>query len=119
MKEELKKRMFRFAVDCGKLCATFPKSREYNAYCNQLIRSSSSVGANYRAACRAKSDRDFIYKLKIVEEEADESMLWLDVLKEMKGIENAKMKRLYKEANELISIAVASIITVRKRLKNK
>ena len=60
MKQELKNRTKRFAVDCWNLCSKFPMSREYNAYCNQLIRCSSSVGANYRSACRAKFTADFI-----------------------------------------------------------
>lgn len=66
MKKEILKRTKQFAIDCWILCAKIPKSREYNAYVNQLIRSSSSVGANYRAAQRAKSTADFINKLKIV-----------------------------------------------------
>ncbi len=119
MKEVLKNRMFRLAVDVGKLCGQFPLSREYNAYCNQVIRSSSSVGANYRAACRGKSDRDFLNKLKIVEEEADETMYWLEILKSFSDKNHAEIDRLHKEANELLSITVASIITVRKRLNNK
>ena len=119
MKEEIKKRMLRFAVDCGKLCTRFPLSREYNAYCNQLIRCSSSVGANYRAACRGKSDKDFINKLKIVEEEADESMYFLEILKEMSEVHHEEIDRLHKEADELLSITIASINTVRKRLNSK
>ena len=119
MKEEIKKRMFRFAVDCGKLCTQFPVSREYNAYCNQLIRCSSSVGANYRAACREKSDRDFINKLKIVEEEADESMYFLEILKELTEVHHREINRLHSEANELLSIIIASIKTVRKRVDSK
>lgn len=111
--------MFRLAVDCGKLCTNFPISREYNAYCNQLIKSSSSIGANYRAACRAKSDRDFINKLKIVEEEADETMYWLEILKEFSETRHEEMNRLYKETDELLAITVASINTVRKRLGTK
>ena len=70
VKQDLKKRTKKFAIDCWGLCSKFPKNREYNAIVRQLIRSSSSVGANYRAANRAKSDKDFIHKLKIVEEEA-------------------------------------------------
>ncbi|MGB6269398.1 MAG: four helix bundle protein, partial [Olleya sp.] len=98
-----------------KLCTKFPVSREYNAYCNQLIRCSSSVGANYRAACRAKSDADFINKLKIVEEEADESMYFLELLMEVTDKEHIEMKRLHAEGNELLSIVVASIKTMRAR----
>lgn len=119
MKEEMKRRMLRFAVDTGKLCMLFPISREYNAYCNQLIRCSSSVGANYRAASRAKSDKDFINKLKIVEEEADECMYFLEILKEMSDLHHTEIDRLHKEANELLSIIIASINTVRKRLNSK
>lgn len=119
MKEEIRRRMLRFAVDTGKLCMRFPISREYNAYCNQLIRCSSSVGANYRSACRGKSDRDFINKLKIVEVEADESMYFLEILKEMSETHHHEIDQLHKEANELLSITVASINTVRKRLNSK
>ena len=79
MSIELKQRTQKFALDCGRLCADIPNSREYNAYVHQLIKSLSSVGANYRAALRGKSSRDFINKLKIVEEEADESVLVRDV----------------------------------------
>ena len=70
MVQDLKTRTKKFAIDCGRLCRNFPHSREYNAYVNQLIRSSSSVGTNYRASQRGKSTADFINKLKIVEEEA-------------------------------------------------
>jgi four helix bundle protein len=76
---DLKKRTQNFALECWSLCKELPKSREYDAWVRQLIRSSSSVGANYRAACRAKSDKDFINKMKIVEEEVDESMYWLEL----------------------------------------
>jgi len=79
MSIELKQRTQKFALDCGRLCADIPNSREYNAYVHQLIKSLSSVGANYRAALRGKSSRDFINKLKIVEEEADESAFWLEM----------------------------------------
>ena len=115
MKEILKNRTKEFAIDCWNLCEKFPITREYNAFCNQLIRSSSSVGANYRAACRAKSKADFINKLKIVEEEADESMYFLELLLEVSKKEHKEIKRLYQEANELLSITVASIKTMRNR----
>ncbi len=115
MKEVLKNRTKTFAIDCWGLCTKFPVTREYDAYCRQLIRCSSSVGANYRAACRAKSNADFINKLKIVEEEADESMYFLEIFLEISEKEHQEMKRLLKEANELLSIIVASIKTVRNR----
>ena len=115
MKEELKNRTKQFSIDCWKLCAKYPKSREYDAFCRQLIRCSSSVGANYRAACRAKSTADFINKLKIVEEEADESMYFLEMFKQVSNENHTEINRLLKEGNELLSIFVASIKTIRNR----
>jgi four helix bundle protein len=114
--QDLKKRTKRFAIDCWQLCKQFPQSREFNAYVNQLIRSSSSVGANYRAANRAKSDKDFINKLKIVEEETDESMYWLELFIEISEVNHKEINRLILEANELLAITVASIKTTRKRI---
>ena len=77
---DMKARTKKFTIDCAILCSKTPNAREFNAYVNQLIRCSSSVGANYRASQRAKSTSDFINKLKIVEEEADESNFFLEVL---------------------------------------
>lgn len=114
MSVELKKRTQKFALDCWFLCSKIPKSREYNAYVNQLIRSSSSVGANYRASLRGKSTRDFINKLKIVEEEADESAFWLEMFMAILKEKQDTLKILHKEANELVAITVASINTARK-----
>lgn len=119
MKEELKTRTQRFAVDCWSLCSKFPKTREYDAFCRQLIRCSSSVGANYRAACRAKSDADFVNKLKIVEEETDESMYFLEIFLIVSQKEHKEIERLLKEANELLSITIASINTMRKKINMK
>ncbi len=113
---DLKKRTQKFALDCWHLCASIPKSREYNAFVNQLIRSSSSVGANFRASQRSKSDKDFINKLKIVEEECDESMYWLEMFIEILDDQKNELNRLHKEGNELLSITVASINTARKRI---
>ncbi|WP_316736773.1 four helix bundle protein [Pedobacter aquatilis] len=86
-------------------------------YSNQLVRCSSSVGANYRAACRAKSTADFLNKLKIVEEELDESMFFLELLEEFNPEIKETIKENWKEANELLSIIVASIITIRRNEK--
>ncbi|MCF6347835.1 MAG: four helix bundle protein [Flavobacteriaceae bacterium] len=122
MKEAFKNRTKKFAVDIWRLCEKLPKSREYNAYCNQLIRSSSSVGANYRAACRGKSMADFINKLKIVEEEADESMYFLELLMEINDKLYKEMKALHSEVNGILSIIVASIKTSKNRqsqIKNR
>ena len=116
--QNLKIRTKNFALDCWKLCRTIPKTREYDAIVRQLIRSSTSVAANYRAANRAKSDRDFINKMKIVEEEADESQFWLEFLLEIWDENHINISKLIEEANELVAIAVASIKTVRGRIKN-
>lgn len=111
------KRTRKFAIDSWILCSKLPKSREYNAYVNQLIRCSSSVGANYRASQRAKSAADFINKLKIVEEEADESQYFLELLFDITIIEKIDLQQdieiLKKEANEIIAIIVSSIKTAR------
>ncbi|MDO6676418.1 four helix bundle protein [Tenacibaculum sp. 1_MG-2023] len=115
MKEQIKNRTKQFAIDCWRLCEEYPKTREFDAYCRQLIRCSSSVGANYRAACRAKSSADFIHKLKIVEEEVDESMFFLEIFMSIHENNQEELKRLHKEANELTSIIVTSI----KKVKSK
>jgi len=115
MRELMKKRTKKFAVDVWRFCEKLPKSREYNAYVNQIIRSSSSVGANYRAAQRGKSTADFIYKLKIVEEEADETLYFLELLKDINPILKKQIDLLHKEGNEILSIIIASIKTARQR----
>jgi four helix bundle protein len=113
-KEELQTRNRMFAIAVIKLMQTMPKDRVFDALVRQVVRSSSSVGANYRAACRAKSKADFINKLKIVEEEADESIFFLDLMNEVEGGTNrGTFEKLIKEGNELLSIYVASIKTVK------
>jgi len=116
--QNLKIRTNRFAINCWKLCIGIPRSRELDAWVRQLIRCSSSVGANYRASQRAKSTADFIYKLKIVEEETDESIYWLELFQEVLKPKHKEIKPLIREANELLAIVVASIKTARKN-KNK
>ena len=109
--EELKARTKAFSIAIAKLVITLPYSLVNKPYINQIIRSSSSVGANYRAACRAKSTADFINKLKIVEEELDETMFFLELFAEFNV--NAKQEIIdnWKEANELLSIIVTSLVT--------
>ena len=115
----LKERTKRFALDCWFFSRKIPSSREYNAYVNQLIPCSSTVGANYRASQRGKSTADFINKLKIVEEEVDESMYFLELFIEIMDQNIDEAKKLHAEANELLSIIVASINTARKNSKPK
>jgi four helix bundle protein len=108
-----------FAIDVWSLCSKLPQSREYNNYVNQLLRCSSSVSANYRAVSRAKSTADFINKLKIVEEEADESQFFLELIDQIntKDELNLEVKRLIQEANEFVAIVVSSLKTARTNIK--
>jgi four helix bundle protein len=114
--QEFKQRTFMFSVAVGKLILDLPYNVVNKAYAGQLIRSSSSVGANYRAAKRAKSDADFINKLKICEEEADESIYFLELVKEFNEPFSERISGLIKEAGEILKIIVASIITTRERI---
>jgi four helix bundle protein len=115
MKQDLKSRTKQFAIDVWNLCSKLPHTREFNNYINQLIRCSSSVGANFRAVSRAKSKADFINKLKIVEEEADESQFFLELIKSINSNPDLinEIDLLIKEADELISIIVSSLKTAR------
>ena len=117
--EILKARFKKFAIETALLIRDLPKNVINNAYCNQLIRSSSSAGANYRAACRAKSSADFINKLKIVEEELDESIFFIELLKEFNESFRERMDHLISEAEELLSIIVTTIITMKLKSGSK
>ncbi len=103
MKSELIHRTKQYALDCWQFCFKVPKSREYNAFVNQLIRCSSSVGANYRASQRAKSTLDFINKLKIVEEEVDESVYWLEIFNVVLPEFSEEILKLQKEGKERLA----------------
>jgi len=85
---------------------------------SQIFRSGTSVVANYRAACRARSTADFISKLAIVEEEADETLFWLEIIEEMEILDRKAADDLMKETNEILAIIVASIKTARKSKKH-
>ncbi len=111
--QDLKQRTFDYAVSISKLARDLPDNMINRAHLRQIIRSAASVGANYRAARRAKSDADFLNKLKIVEEEADETLYFLELLKELNpGFENV-ISTLLSEGTEILKIIVASINTVR------
>ena len=110
----LRQRLKLFAARIIKMIEKMPKTQISFVIGNQLLRSVTSIAANYSASCRAKSTRDVINKLKIVEEEADETIIWLEFIEET-GIFHAEMLLPLKtEANEILSIIVASIKTVRK-----
>jgi four helix bundle protein len=114
--QELRARTKAFAVETVKFVRTLPKDEASRVMAKQLIRCSGSVGANYRAACLAKSPADMISKLKIVEEEADECGFWLEVIQETETMPAEKVKNLHRESSEIFKIMAASILTLRKKL---
>ena len=111
---QLKNRTKEFAKNIIKLCRKLPNNREGRLIGDQLFRSGTSVAANYRAACRGRSKAEFVSKLAIVEEEADESMLWLELIKEMRISGESLVDDLIKESDEIVAIAVSSIKTTKK-----
>jgi four helix bundle protein len=117
--QDLKYRTFQFAVAVGRLILDLPNSVLNREYSRQLIRASSSVGANYRAARRGKSDADFINKLKIVEEETDESVYFLELLRDFNPEFKDRITILINEGTELLKITVSSITTTRARISNR
>ena len=117
--EELKERTKNFGLRILKLYEELTKSKKGEIIGNQLLRAGTSVGANYRAARRAKSDADFIYKIEIVEEEADESAFWLELISESNLMEKKKLESLLKEAYELTAIFTSSGKTVKQRIRKK
>jgi four helix bundle protein len=100
-----------------RLCRTLPKSSESIIISRQLMRSATSVGANYRAVCRARSTPDFVSKLGVVLEQADESLFWIDLLVDAEIISTDKTRTLRSEANELVAIFVASLRTAKDSTK--
>ena len=112
---QMKKRTKEFAKSIIKLCRLLPDNREGRLIGNQIFRSGTSVAANYRAACRARSTADFVSKLSIVEEEADETLFWLEILEEMEILDKDLIVPLVQENDEIIAIIVSSIKTSRKR----
>ena len=116
--EDLKNRYKKFAIEVALLIQDLPKNTININYSNQLIRSSSSPGANYRAACREKSTADFINKLKIVEEELDESLYFLELLLFFNIKIEDKFKKPMNEGKELLAITVQSLKTSRLKQKN-
>jgi len=103
-KNELKQRTKNFAVSVIKFLGELPPNRTLNLLSNQLIRCSTSIGANYRSACKGKSTADFINKIVIVEEEADETIYWLELLEESALVSASDVYELKKEANGLTTI---------------
>lgn len=111
----MKRRMRRFGAQVIKAVDALPNSIAANVIAHQLIRSSCSVGSNYRSAQRPRSTADMIAKLKIVEEELDESLYWMELLVEAEISSKEHLKPHYQEGNELLAITVASIKTLRSK----
>jgi len=117
--EKMKQRTKTFALDIIKIYQEFPKNDLYRNIGSQLIRSATSVGANYRAVCRARSDREFFSKISIVTEESDETIFWIEILIESNLKNNKEMQRLLSESIELTKIFSKSRKSMSLKLKEK
>jgi four helix bundle protein len=111
---QMKERTKDFAKKIILLCRKLPSNREGRLIGNQMFRAGTSVAANYRAACRGRSKAEFVSKLAIVEEETDETMFWLELIKEMNITNEPLVDDLLKESDELVAIFVSSIRTTNK-----
>jgi four helix bundle protein len=116
---EMKERTKSFALEILKLYGVLPGTVEARVIGKQLVRSGTSVGANYRAACRSRSKVEFIARLGIVEEEADECAFWLELIIEGGLLSKDRVEFLLKEANELVAIIAASRKSAKKRLSQQ
>ncbi len=116
MKEALKSRTKKIGLEIIMLIDELPQKPSAWAISRQIVKSGTSIGANYRAACRAKSYADFINKLKIVEEETDETIFWLEIITESKMLTPERIQSLKNETNEILSIVVSAIKTLRKKM---
>ena len=110
---EFKRRTKQLGLAVIRMTEKFPETRLAWVVKDQILRSALSVGANYRAVCRAKSDKDFINKMRIVEEEADETAYWLEIIEESDLLKSDDLRELKREVNELVAMVVASIRTKR------
>ena len=115
----MKARTKRFALRIIKLVSALPNTTVATTIGKQLLRSGTSVGANYRSACRAKSTADFVCKLSIVEEEADESIYWIRLLVESEIVSEQLLADLVDEANQIVAIIVSSIKTLKQKRNPK
>src|SRR3989338_813665 len=115
--DELKQRMKIFSVWIMQLVDELPKTMTASILSKQPLRAGTAIGANYRSVCRAKSNADFAAKLAIVEEEADETIYWLELLTAGNMVKEDRIRSLIKEANEFVAITVASIKTIRQSIE--
>lgn len=114
--EELKERFRRFSIRIIKMVNAMPNTIAGNAIAKQIVRSGTSPAANYRAACIAKSTKDFVNKLKMVEEEIDETSHWLSIIIDAELLPPVQVNLLYEESIELKKIIVRSIVTAKNTL---
>jgi four helix bundle protein len=114
-REEFKRRTKQLALRTIRVVEALPTSRTADVIGKQVLRSATSVGANYRAACRGRSDADMISKLGIVLEEADETLYWLELIVDTGLLPEAKLSSLMKETNEIVAMTVASLNTLQTR----
>jgi four helix bundle protein len=114
---DLRLRTKEFALRVIRMVQALPRNRVATAIGGQVLRSGTSVGANYRSACRARSQAEFISRMHIVLEEADESHYWMELLVASHLVPERRLSALMKETEELVAIAVASINTARKKEK--
>ena len=116
---EFQDKMKRLGLHVIRFVEILPQNYTSRVIVNQILRCALSVGANYRAVCRAKSDKDFINKMKIVEEECDETIYWLEIIEESGLAKIEVVTPLKREAKEILAMIVASINTMSKNLKSK
>jgi four helix bundle protein len=116
---ELKLRTKNFSLMVIDLVEKLPNSISVRVIANQIVKSGSSVGANYRAVCRARSDREFVSKMNIVLEEADETLFWIEIIIAKQWMSNPELEVIWKEGNELTAIFVSSLKTVNDRISSQ
>ncbi|MDW8325626.1 MAG: four helix bundle protein [Anaerolineales bacterium] len=115
--EELKQRTKAFGLRCIKVVEALPKPRTGDMLARQLVRSGTSVGANYRSACRGRSGKDFVSKVDVAIEEVDESLYWLELIVDAGLMPQKRLASLMKEGDEIVAILTATSRTAKRNLK--
>jgi four helix bundle protein len=116
---ELKLRTKNFSLMIIDLVEKLPNSISVRVVANQIVKSGTSVGANYRAVCRARSDREFISKMNIVLEEADETLFWIEIIMAKQWVLKPELEVIWKEGNELTAIFVSALKTINNRVNTQ
>ena len=116
---ELKLRTKNFSLMVIDLVEKLPNSISVRVIANQIVKSGTSVGANYRAVCKARSDKEFVSKMNIVLEEADETLFWIEIIMAKQWIINSELEIVWKEGNELTAIFVSSLKTVNSKINSQ